>query len=461
MIYILLVFFILMAIVMYFLSNKEILSPGMIFCLVYIASIISAILNIKKWNINIHTNTFMVFFIGTLIFCSISILFNLVYKKRSKEKITTQHLERMNSSNFFSKNLIIDNYKTAFIIIFDIIVLCVMVAYIHKFATKYGSFSSFSEMLNIYRKFSSYQGTDEAFPFIMRQLIKVLQFSGFIFIYIFIRNIISSPCTFKKNLVYLIPVFFTILQSLMVSERLKVLQLTATAVFLFYFLWNQKQSWKPKFNIKFLLILISVFVVLLLGFYGIRLFIGRTSQENLITYITRYMGGSIQLFDLFMQDPPESSNIWGKETFYYLNENLHQLGLLKENYIIHLEFRSSNGVVLGNIYTAYRRWIYDFGISGAIILQSILAIIYNWGYQYLKLKSTKSIASEFLLLLYSYLIFTLFMHSIDSNFYRIVVCMGFILSTIEMFIIYYFFIQFDLKSFTMQLKRKLKGKRNE
>ncbi|MTV44646.1 oligosaccharide repeat unit polymerase, partial [Streptococcus pneumoniae] len=89
-----------------------------------------------------------------------------------------------------------------------------------------------------------------------------------------------------------------------------------------------------------------------------------------ISYITRYMGGSIQLFDLFVIDPIRRNKELGAETFSGIYEMLAKLGF-DNNIIKGLEWRvSPNYYSLGNVYTAIRRYYSDFGVIGIVICQS-------------------------------------------------------------------------------------------
>lgn len=57
------------------------------------------------------------------------------------------------------------------------------------------------------------------------------------------------------------------------------------------------------------------FLILIVLFFLLKFVLGRSSQEDFISYITRYMGGSIQLFDLFVIDPIRRNKELGAETF--------------------------------------------------------------------------------------------------------------------------------------------------
>lgn len=178
----------------------------------------------------------------------------------------------------------------------------------------------------------------------------------------------------------LIPVAMCIIQMLLGGGRLGIVQLVMYSIMLFILL--SKKLRNINYNINFRMLVYGVFSVVVGGilFYYAKAIVGRGAADLSISkifgYITMYVGGPIQLLDVFLFNPLESSNIWGKETFYTINTQLTRLGVLDiEPYIIHLEFRNATtGAFLGNIYTAYRSYIYDFGFWGLSILPIIFAV---------------------------------------------------------------------------------------
>ena len=155
------------------------------------------------------------------------------------------------------------------------------------------------------------------------------------------------------------------------------------------------------------LIKIAIIMLIVLYLFSFtRTLVGRTSKDNFIDYISRYFGGSIQLFDMYLENPTPKSNIWGKETFFGINKFLSQIGVINANYTLHLEFRSSNGVSLGNVYTSFRRMIQDFGVSGLIILNFLFGIIMTCYYNFIK--NSKSIDKISL----KYIFYFMILHSV-------------------------------------------------
>ena len=157
-------------------------------------------------------------------------------------------------------------------------------------------------------------------------------------------------------------------------------------------------------------------------------------KNNFIEYISMYAGGPVKLFDMFIKNPVPNSGIWGKETFPSLLKTFRSLGYDIPQYISKKEFRFYNGVNLGNVYSAYRNWLSDFGINGVYILQTIFALFYNSYYYLLRKKGYKK--HILALIIYGYMAEAIFLHPIDDWLFSMFVSVGFIIYIIVFWLLY-------------------------
>ena len=156
-------------------------------------------------------------------------------------------------------------------------------------------------------------------------------------------------------------------------------------------------------------------------FYGVRVFVGRQSEQGMLEYITHYAGGSLPGLDLYFKDPPPPSDIWGKETFYSLNQGLRKLGLLEiPYYLVHHEFRRSGGGSIGNVYTALRDYHYDFGLAGMYLLHIVFVLFFSVFYEYQKRRR-----SDLGLIVLAMMYYALAFYMISNFFYANLVSFGF------------------------------------
>ena len=104
---------------------------------------------------------------------------------------------------------------------------------------------------------------------------------------------------------------------------------------------------------------------------------------------------------------------------------------------MHKEFRYSNGILLGNVYTSFRAFHHDFGFTGIIIFQVIEGFFYSIYYEKMKrLKNKSGISATFIL--YGMLMMPLFEHAIQEQLFSNYLCLNtFILLFLTIIIIHY------------------------
>jgi oligosaccharide repeat unit polymerase len=190
---------------------------------------------------------------------------------------------------------------------------------------------------------------------------------------------------------------------------------------------KRKVGWKRSREIKRMIGIFALTVVFIaIVFVALRGLVGRKELDwDPLYYITFFAGSPIAAFDLFLKNPLEPSSIWGKETFYQLNQSISTWFNKPElRYIFYKEFRQSpSGIYVGNIYTALRPPYYDFGFWGMILVMFIMGgffcILYcgareRWGKNPI----------DFRLLIYSYIAYTFFMYF--YNCYNNFISFGFV-----------------------------------
>lgn len=415
MIYLLLIVFLIVLYLTFQKFDKDIIAPPVVLVAGYTLSIVCATVNVKNWGIDLHFNTFFVLVYGTLFFVITSYIVKIwMEKKYTCDEVNIQR--KLTPISINTKYLYV-------YIVFQILVMIIWVWNIYIVTDTLGNFNSFFERMVEFKRWSSYstEWINNYFYFFINQFNQISTISPYLFIYIIIKNNFIQKQR-SHNAILSISVLLSIIQIFLNGGRLGVINLFFCGV-LYYFVFYQKNiGYKLKINRKLLYKSAILFIIGLLTFFYLKAFVGRgtsnMSIDNIIPYLTMYIGGPIQLLDMFLQNPIEASDILGKETFATLNFQLIRFEILDvEPYIIHLEFRtSSTGVSLGNIYTAYRSYLYDFGFVGLTILPIIFAAITNYFY-YKIICSKNSQDINFLLLFYSTIFWTLFFDFVRCFFY--------------------------------------------
>jgi oligosaccharide repeat unit polymerase len=183
---------------------------------------------------------------------------------------------------------------------------------------------------------------------------------------------------------------------------------------MYWILWHRRHGWRRRLHLGYLLLVLALGVGGVFAFSGLRELVGRTNSQDAISYVTQYGGGSIELFDQFLQSPPAPSEVWGKETFRSALSLLGRwFGIKEFVYSWQLEFRSARGLAIGNVYTAFRYWIYDFGYAGWALILTFYAVFYGVFYHRVKY-ATEYQSFDSALVVYAFLVNGLTMISIQD-----------------------------------------------
>lgn len=428
-IYVLFVLTIILLCFTYFIK-KDIFHPACLISLTFCFSIFCAILNINNWKVNLSSMTVEIMIIGLLSFV-IPSLFISIKKKKSGEP---QEFKEIKLSKSFT-------------LIFVLLQFVFLMLYVLWMKNYMGGFSKLFDLSSM-TKFRFERSFDQTidYPSYISQGIKFSKALVYILTYVFINNFIISKVK-KEKTKFSYSVLFSVLmftiQTFITGGRSELILFLIYIVALYFYLYNFYNGKSgTRIGKNFIKIVLVVICVLYL-FSVTRTLVGRTSNDGFISYISRYFGGSIQLFDLYLKNPIEKSSIFGKETFYGINKFLGQLGLIDANYTMHLEFRSSNGVELGNVYTAFRRMYQDFGIAGIIILNFIHGFIMSVYYK--RIYSSSKIKLGLGIIFYFMLLHTIILMPFSDFFYSTILSINYLNICFYMIIIMFILKKYDLK----------------
>ena len=397
----------------------EIIAPPVIICAVYTFSIYAAMYNIESWHIKLSNITVLYIVVGLLSFCLSSFIVRTHYKNKPVP------IKRAFVIN-------ITNQKT--IILYLIIFICAYI-YIQEVSHIVGGYGGdYETAMADFRSDFSYG--DENLSFIANQSYKVLTVITFICLYIYCNNTIATG-QWKKYIIWLVPVIILGYATIRSGSRAPLIQLFVMFIVFLLLFQQQYGKYKKKALLKYILYIVGFSILFLVMFSAIRYLVGRQNDSNIVDYISMYVGGSIQLFDLYLKHPNEAMNN-NTEVFGALYNNLIKLGFIDDKELImHKEFRYSNGILLGNVYTSFRAFHHDFGFTGIIIFQVIEGFFYSIYYEKMKrLKNKSGISATFIL--YGMLMMPLFEHAIQEQLFSNYLCLNtFILLLLTIIIIHY------------------------
>ena len=419
MLILLLITLILFFVFSFWTLGKDFCQPSCLVILSYIVCTLCALMMQSYWQYTYHFKTMGIILLGLLIIYLANLFFYkyriTVFKKSSNENAT----------------LTVTNVPNIIYILLLGVQIVAVVLYYLEILRIVGGGVNISAIMTVFRAETSYD-TEESVSFVASQFLNVSFAISLISLYVFLKITLIEGV--KRNVKFLVPVILYIFNSLMTGGRFSSLIVITAGITMFAILYRKR--FKRGFSWKVWFWLVGIVLLALAGFYLIRELIGRTStaakESSFIEYICNYMGGSLPLFDMYLQDPIEKSAIWGKETFFALNNQFIEWGLIDaEPYITHLEFRSYNGYSLGNIYTGFRRNLQDFGFFEMLLLQFIFSAIMSGAYN-----KVKRSGSEYGTIVYCSIAYVLYLHGQNDYFYIRVLSLGTLIITLLLYFVY-------------------------
>lgn len=408
---------VIISLITYFNIKKygfDILSPSLLYNLSMSASIMCALIGLISWNNEVNLS-----FVAIIIILTSVVSFNageIVIKKlvKKKEEKTSQKLFD-GRKKISTKEQPIELWKIIVEIVYSIVVFVLVFCEIYRVAKSAGfTGGGLGSMIQAYRSTSilfttEYAAAGARINIIVAQLQKILEVMCYLNLY-YLTNIVFEKkqkiiCYIKKYWHNILIPLIAIATGLLTGSRMQtIIYFVFAAVVIIMKLGNKydyvdllKQHWRK--IIILLLIAISFFYVLLP-------LTGRKNHANIVDYISFYFGASIPSLNRFTNEPMEKPEVFGEETFRGIQTVLYKLKISKYIQPISKEwelfYTNDNNRLASNIYTSGKRYYFDFGLLGVVILQmingAVMTLLYYWA------KSKKTIIPVMMFAMYAYMI---------------------------------------------------------
>ena len=416
MIYCLLAALVVLSLASYGLCGRDFFAPATMLCLAFAFSCACALYNLPRWQFDLAPRT-VTLIVGAL---TLSVGIN-AWARGCFQRVRVKPWQGQASP--------IPLWVSAGILLVLGAVLLVMLAQVRRI----GGSGSLAAAMAVFRAKNAYGlSLSDQLPGWVRQLLNLSAVVAFLYLFHLIwfgRRLGRLGLALNAAILAV-----CVGVSLLTGGRFSAMTMVVAGAVLWYMLRSGgPRAWKLGTLLRVMLAVLAV----LYGFYAVKTLVGRQSEDTLVEYITHYAGGSIPGLDLYLQDPPAPSGIWGKETFYSLNNGLRKLGVLDiPYYYIHHEFRRSGGASIGNIYTALRDYHYDFGLGGLLVLHTAFSVIFAFWYEYQKKRR-----SHLGILLWAMVYYCVVFYPISNSFFASVVSFGFVIRAALLAALYRLLIQ--------------------
>lgn len=178
-------------------------------------------------------------------------------------------------------------------------------------------------------------------------------------------------------------------------------------------------------------------VVFMICFLGIGIINGKIGfNKSFLDVIVHYAGINISAFDVYVNEMvmPVTQYI-GSSTMVPIYGFLSAHGFNVPQFSQYITLFTAFGQITTNVYTAFCRYIHDFGYFGCGIVMFLLGFFYTFIYRILYYQGLKN----WMILLYASIVYPIFLMGREERFFNEILSTSKISFLIEMLILYKFF----------------------
>lgn len=318
-------------------------------------------------------------------------------------------------------NVVFIHYSNEIAWLFVIVGILAIILYMTELEKLVGMYIdvrglSLSGVIRAYDRMSKFTTKNVRMPVLIKILAEVICAEGYIFGYILINNCIANgKKELKINL--LINIILSLAMPMFYGGRAHSIRLILALLIDYIILFNRKNG-SYKFNKRSIFILGLSFLSIIISFQWIgNIFLGRNNHYSMLVSLLMYMGGPIKNFDVFINSSHSKLDLWGQVTFMKEYRVIGQvLKIDKYVYDYILPFNKCNSFNLGNTYTLFYSYIYDFGILFANIIVSFMALFSGFLYKLVIRNRTESSKIDMFIVFYSFYSFLIMMSCFSEQF---------------------------------------------
>ncbi len=452
MIYLLAILLLLIFIGSIFANRKDISAPAVVFSFGFAFQAFWAVLYHKAWRLDLHLNTFLVLFLGVLEFFLVTMFVKFIAHKIKPREYKTKPFVMQE----IKTNKVLEWIYLGVSILISLVYLYYLVRAVNGTFTSIKSIMQSISDYDIYLKFSD--EFENGIPFIVKNLNLAVIYSGYWFLYVIINNYFYNK---KIRLVQILVFVSALCAALMSGSRTPVIMMAIAGICYYLILLFKKKSYKNLFTKKMFIYMLILGAAAIGLFFPTAKLLGRKTDSKPLDYLSIYCGAEVKNLDTFLQEKEYlfKYETIGSQTMYNLiqfaSDKLHLKDV--ETYRLDLPFRKVDNIDLGNVYTTFYAYIYDFGYIGLFVFVFIMAAICASLYEYL-IRLRKLDKPKLSVLVYGVFFGCLLLSFFSNKFYEELFSPVFIKKIITWFACSFAFCWFDFKKIKSFIKEKLSKK---
>lgn len=375
-----------------YLWFRKIFHPAIIFIFFFTLSVLNGVMNTNGWDYYLNWITVGVIGGGAFIFtlCSVGVdaILQLVRTRTyvipfCVEQLSV-HQERKRAQAIHIPLWV---YLTS--LIFLLLTAVLMFKRVENIVYATGYQGNPLHALTEYTRLTKFEQVDTSVRGILGQMFVASQAMSYAWGYIMLRNFFSKER--KKDWLALINFLVALVIPLTSGARAGlVIVVFATIIYALIFFSQEELAFRKKYRRKTAIVVSAIALSGVILFRPLVTLMGRdTGTMSTFDYISFYLGAPVKNLDMYLCDTLPTpivthSQYWGQQTFAILYESIaHWTGNEAVKYWNDWQpFQEYNGHGLGNVYTTYYPYIFDWGILGAFIAIAVTAILCQWLYSH-------------------------------------------------------------------------------
>lgn len=417
-IYLLFIVMMLLTTINVLIFEMDFMQPSILFNGTMLLSMLFAVLNVNEYRLYIGEYTFWVVTLGMFSFMAGN------YYVCFQIQDTLHGLQKNNT-------IIKHKYFKIFIIsVMMAMLLCFNFKEIYELSISLGNISGISNMIKTVRY--PLEREEVTFSRWFNYNTLIAQMFSYVSLYYFFDSFIYGK---KINWIYVLPIIIYIPFTILTTGRFDLLCLIVYAVVLFSIMYLKREVYSIKSKRKVLICLLGAACLFVLLFLSYGSFTGKVVSASRTPFVilSHYIGLSIPALDVYLQMPVIEDNLIGNYTLSGIYGNLRTLGFDVPKVDIFLPFVKFN-VLDTNVYTAFRRYISDYGIVGMCCILFIFGSLFSLVYERIKYEYNK-----IFLILYASYAWALVMSFHDEKFLMGIVNTSLIYRVVILYLVLKFF----------------------
>ncbi|WP_281775463.1 O-antigen polymerase [Bifidobacterium ruminantium] len=372
-----LLFLLVLLLLMY---RGDFAEPSVLFVLGFILSTFNGLTNYQAWNFNLSLQTYVVVVIGALLF--------LVTSYAVKSSFHAVMFGRKRSREYKKpRNITLPLWVYIAGLLFTCLSLLIVSRHVIAVTLPYGGNGSLSQAIGLYDKVNKFSTKSVGISGLASLMCLSVNAMAYVWLFLAMRSFVIQ--TLKKDYLALVNALATVPMTLMLGGRNTLIQL-GVAIFTYWLLFRrQNNNWKStRLRFRTVAWCIVVIAISLISFKPLLSLMGRkTDATSTYEYLSIYIGASLKNLDAFLTNSMNPAlavgpTQWGDMTLASTRASFPQLfGKTTIDWMRWQPFQRYNGEELGNVFTTYYAFIFDWGFIGAMVAIVLIAALSQLCYE--------------------------------------------------------------------------------